>query len=347
MTAHCIRPRRLREVAARASTGSARAVLLRAACAVAFLAALSPLHAAETANYPIKPIRIVVPFPPGGSTDFFARSIGQKLTEAWGQQVIVDNRTGANGIVGTEIVAKSAPDGYNLLMCAIGHAANASLYKKLPYDTMRDFAPVNSFADVPMFLALHPSVKANTVPELIALAKSKPGGLNVAAGGVGASHHLAAELFRVQAKLDWQYIQYRGGGPALLELVSGKTDIMFTPVSTALGQVRAGKLKALGVTTPQRVPLAPDLPTIAEAGLPGFEARAWYGIVASAKVPRDIVLKLNAQINELLKNPQFSDALIARGAVPMGGSVDDFAKFLRNEIQKYAAVVKASGIRVD
>jgi tripartite-type tricarboxylate transporter receptor subunit TctC len=316
-------------------------------CAIALLGALSPMHAAETARYPTKPIRIVVPFPPGGSTDFFARSIGQKLTEAWGQQVIVDNRTGANGIVGTEIVANSAPDGYNLLMCAIGHAANASLYRKLPYDTLRDFAPITSFADVPMFLALHPSVKANTVPELIALARSKPGGLNVAAGGVGASHHLAAELFRVQAKLDWQYIQYRGGGPALLELIAGKTDIMFTPVSSALGQVKAGKLKALGVTSPQRVPLAPELPTIAESGLPGYEARAWYGIVASSRVPRDIVYKLNAQINELLKSPQFRDALITRGAVPMGGSVDDFGKFLKSEVQKYAAVVKASGIRAD
>ncbi len=329
------------------SEGSARTGFLSTACAVALIAALSPLHAAETAVYPNKPIRIVVPFPPGGSTDFFARSIAQKLTEAWGQQVIVDNRTGANGIVGTDIVAKSAPDGYNLLMCAIGHAANASLYRKLPYDALRDFAPVTSFADVPMFLALHPSVKANTVPELIALARSTPGGLNVAAGGVGASHHLAAELFRVQAKLEWQYIQYRGGGPALLELVSGKTDIMFTPVSTALGQVKAGRLKTLGVTTPQRVPLAPDIPTIAEAGLPGYEARAWYGIVAPSRVPRVIVLKLNSQINELLKNTQFREALIARGAVPMGGSVNDFEKFLKNEVQKYAAVVKASGIRAD
>ena len=319
---------------------------MRAACILAFVAMSWPLEGpAQPAAYPNKPIRIVVPFPPGGSTDLFARMTGQKFTEAWGQQVIVDNRTGANGIVGTEIVAKSAPDGYNLLMIAIGHAANASLYSKLPYDALRDFAPITSFADVPMFLAMHPSVKANTVPELIALARSKPGALNVAAGGVGASHHLAAELFRVQAKLEWQYIQYRGGGPALLELISGKTDLMFTPVSTALAHVKAGKLKTLGVTTPQRVPLAPELPTIAESGLPGYEARAWYGIVAPSRVPRDIVLKLNAQVNDLLKSPQARDMLLKSGAVPMGGSVEDFGKFLKNEVDKYAKLVKVTGIR--
>jgi tripartite-type tricarboxylate transporter receptor subunit TctC len=340
MKAQCIDMRRRNQ--------AANGKLTAAACTIAVITALCPLQGnAQSATYPTKPIRIVVPFPPGGSTDLFARMTGQKFTESWGQQVIVDNRTGANGIVGTEIVAKSAPDGYNLLMIAIGHAANASLYSKLPYDALRDFAPITSFADVPMFLAMHPSVKANTVPELIALARSKPGALNVAAGGVGASHHLAAELFRVQGKLEWQYIQYRGGGPALIELISGKTDVMFTPVSTALPHVKAGKLKTLGVTTPQRVPLAPELPTIAESGLPGYEARAWYGIVAPARVPRDIVLKLNAQVNELLKNPHARETLLKSGAVPMGGSVDDFGKFLKNEVGKYATLVKVTGIRAD
>ena len=341
MTAHCIESRRMRA----ATAGKNRVALV-----FALMAALCPLESAAqsaASTYPTKPIRIVVPFPPGGSTDFFARSIGQKLTEVWGHQVVVDNRTGANGTVGTDIVAKAAPDGYTLLMNAIGHAANASLYSKLPYDALRDFAPVTSFADVPMFVAVHPTVKANTVPELIALARAKPGQLNVAAGGVGASHHLAAELFRIAAKVEWQYIQYRGGGPALIELISGNVDLMFTPVSSALHHVKAGKLRTLGVTSPQRVPLAPDLPTIAESGLPGYEARAWYGIVAPARVPREIVVKLNAQINELLRTPAFREALIARGAVPMGGSVDDFSTLLRSEVQKYAALVKVAGIRAD
>jgi tripartite-type tricarboxylate transporter receptor subunit TctC len=288
-----------------------------------------------------------VPFAPGGSTDFFARSIGQRFAETWGQQAVVDNRSGANGIVGTEIVAKAAPDGYTLLMTAIGHAANASLYSKLPYDTVRDFAAVTSFADVPMFLVVHPQVKASSVSELIALARSRPGALNVASGGVGASHHLAAELFRSAAKIDWQYIQYRGGNPAMTEVIAGNTHLMFTPVSSALHHVTAGRLRALGVTSPKRVVLVPDLPTIAESGLPGYEARAWYGLVAPARVPKEIVMKLNREINELLRTPAYRDALLARGAVPMGGSVDEFSAYLRREIDKYGALVKQAGIRGD
>lgn len=297
--------------------------------------------------YPTKPIRIVVPFPPGGSTDFFARSIGQKLTETFGQQVVNDNRSGANGIVGTEIVAKAAPDGYNLLMVAIGHAANASLYKKLPYDTQRDFSAVIAFADVPMFLVVHPQVKATTVPELISLAKAKPGALNVAAGGPGASHHLAAELFRSMAKIEWQYVQYRGGGPALIETIAGNTQLIFTPISSALGHVQAGRLRALAVTSPKRVALTPELPTIAEAGLPGYEARAWYGLVAPARVPKEIIVKLNRPIDEMLRSQSFRDALLARGAIPMGGTPEEFAHFLTSEINKYAKLVKAAGIRAD
>lgn len=302
---------------------------------------------AQGGAFPTKPIRIVVPFPPGGSTDFFARSVGQKLTETFGQQVVSDNRTGANGIVGTEIVAKAAPDGYNLLMVAIGHAANATLYRKLPYDTQRDFSAVIAFADVPMFLVVHPQVKATTIPELISLAKAKPGSLNVASGGVGASHHLAAELFRSMAKIEWQYVQYRGGGPAIIETIAGNTQLMFTPISSALSQVNAGRLRALGVTSPKRVALVPDLPTIAEAGLPGYEARAWYGLVAPAHVPKDIILKLNRPIDELLHAASFREALLARGAIPMGGTPDEFAAFLNSEINKYAKLVKAAGIRAD
>ena len=300
-----------------------------------------PVVAADSAvSYPTKPIRIVVPFPPGGSTDFLARGIGQKLTEAWGQQVVIDNRSGAGGIVGTEIVANAAPDGHNLLMNAIGHAANPALYKKLSYDALRDFSPVILVADVPTILAAHAQTNVTTVKELIAFARANPGKLNCAAGGVGASSHLAAELFRSAAKIDWQNIQYKGGSPAFLDLIAGNVDVMFSPVSSSIQHVKAGRIRALGVTSPQRVSLIPDVPTISEAGVPGYEFQAWYGLVAPARVPREIIVKLHREINELLNNPQFREVMTARGAVPLGGSSDEFAEFMRKELKKYAAVAK-------
>jgi len=273
--------------------------------------------------------------------------VGQRLTEAWGQQAVPDNRVGANGILATEIVARAAADGYTLLMNAIGHAANASLYKKLPYDTLNDFTPVIAVADVPIFLAVHPQVKAATVKELIALAKSKPGALNCASGGVGASHHLAGELFRQMTGTEFQHIQYKGGGPALIELVGGRVDMMFTPVSTALQHVKGGRLRALAVTSPQRVAITPDLPTIAEAGVPGYESRAWYGLAGPARMHKAVVTKLNGEIDRLLKSPDGRDKLQGLGVIPMGGSAGDFDAFIRREVEKYAKVAKAGGIRVE
>lgn len=317
------------------------------AAALAIGLALLTFDASSQTAYPNKPIRIVVPFAPGGSTDFLARSIGQKLTEAWGQQAVIDNRSGAGGIVGTEIVANAAPDGYNLLLNAIGHAANPSLYKKLPYDTLRDFAPIVLIADVPTILVVHSQVNVSSVKELIALAKAKPGQLNLAAGGVGASSHLAAELFRSAAKIDWQNIQYKGGGPAFFELIGGKVDVMFSPVSSSIQQVKAGRIRALGVTSAKRVPLIPDVPTIAEAGLPGYEFQAWYGMVTAARAPKEIIAKLNREINDLLKNPQFREVMLARGAIPIGGSSEEFGEFIRREVKKYAAVAKEAGIRAE
>lgn len=316
---------------------------------VAFAAALavSAFDASSQTAYPTKPIRIVVPFPPGGSTDFLARGIGQKLTEAWGQQVVLDNRAGAAGILATDIVAKAAPDGYTLLMNAISHAANASLYSKLPYDTLRDFAPITSFADVPIILVVRSRLNVNSAAELIALARAKPGQLNFAAGGVGASSHLAGELFRSAAKIEWQTVQYKGGGPALIDLLGGQVDLMFSPIASSIQHIKAGRLKALGVTSAKRVALLPDLPTIAESGLPGYESSAWYGVVAPARVPKDIMLKLNREINALLRNPEFRDAMIARGAVPTGGSSEEFSAFIREEVKKYAMLVKESGIRAE
>ena len=309
--------------------------------------ALVALAASAQSSYPDKPIRILVPFPPGGSTDFLARGIGNKITAAWGQQVVIDNRGGAAGIVATEIAAKAAPDGYTLLMNAISHASNASMYSKLPYDTLRDFAPITSVADVPIVLASRVQFPAHSVSELIALARNKPGGITCAAGGVGASSHLAAELFRSAAKINWQTVQYKGGGPALIDLLGNQVDITFSPIASSLQYFKAGRLKALGVTSAKRVPLMPDLPTIAESGLPGFEAGAWYGMVAPAHVPVDIIVKLNREINDLLRDPQFREGMISRGAIPMGGTREEFDAFLRREVKKYAALVKESGIKIE
>ena len=315
------------------------------ACALA-LAMFACDAFAQTA-YPGKSIRILVPFPPGGSTDFLARGIGQKITEAWGQQVVLDNRAGAAGIVATDIVAKAAPDGYTLLMNAISHAANASMYSKLPYDTLRDFAPIALFADVPIMLVVRTQFSAGSAAELIALAHAKPGQLNFAAGGVGASSHLAGELFRSMARIQWQTVQYKGGGPTLIDLLGGQVDLTFSPIASSIQYVKAGRLKALGVTSSKRVPLMPDLPTIAESGLPGYAASAWYGVVAPARVPRNIIQKLNSEINALLKNAEFREGMLARGAVPMGGSSEEFAAFMRQEVSKYAALVKESGIKAE
>jgi len=317
------------------------------ACVCALALTVIAGHASAQSAYPSKSIRILVPFPAGGSTDFVARGIGQKITEAWGQQVVLDNRAGAAGIVATEIVAKAAPDGYTLLMNSVSHAANASLYSKLPYDTLRDFAPIILFADVPIILVVRSQFSANSVADLISLARAKPGQLNFAAGGVGASSHLAGELFRSMARIQWQTVQYKGGAPTLVDLLGGQVDLTFSPIASSIQHVKAGRLKALGVTSSKRVPLLPDLPTIAESGVPGYAASAWYGVVAPARVSQNIIQKLNREINVLLKNAEFREGMLARGAVPMGGSSEEFAAFMRQEVSKYAALVKESGIKLE
>jgi len=300
---------------------------------------------ATQAQYPVKPIRVVAPFPPGGTADFLARLLADTLTKTWGQPVIVDNRSGAGGVIGTDIVAKAARDGYTLLMSAIGHAANPTLYKKLPYDTLRDFAPVTLIADVPLFIVVNPKLNANSVQELIAMARAKPGQINFAAGGVGASSHWAGELFRSAAKIEWQTVQYKGGGPALLAVLSGESHLMFSPMPSSIGLVKAGRLKAIAVTSPKRVSLTPDVPTIAEAGLPSYEFQAWYALLAPAGVPQPILAKLNRDFNAALEDPATRKTMAARGAEPLGGSIDAFSQFLRREVKKYAAVSAEAGIR--
>jgi tripartite-type tricarboxylate transporter receptor subunit TctC len=311
-----------------------------------FLVNAAAARAAQAQQqYPTKPVRIVAPFPPGGTADFLARLLAEKLTRAWGQPAVVDNRSGAGGVIGTDIVAKATRDGYTLLMSAIGHAANPTLYRKLPYDTLRDFAPVALIADVPLIIVLNPRLNVNSVKELIALARGKPGEINFAAGGVGASSHWAGELFRSAAKIEWNTVQYKGGGPALLAVLSGEAQLMFSPMPSSISLLKAGRLKGIAITSPKRASQTPDIPTIAEAGLPNYEFQGWYGLLAPAGVPQPILVKLNRDFNAALADPAVRGAMTANGAEPLPGSMEDFSQFLRREVSKYAAVAKEAGIR--
>src|SRR4029453_1006317 len=274
--------------------------------ALAFVAGalgIFPRPGAHPADPP-KPVRVVVPFPAGGTTDILARAAAQKLSETWGQQAIVDNRPGAGGNIGAELVAKSAPDGYTLLMGTVGtHAINASLYPKMPYDHVKDFAPVILVAGVPNVLVVHPSLPVNSVQELIAYAKANPGKLNFASSGNGTSIHLSGELFKVMTGVQMTHVPYKGSAPALQDLIGGQVQLMFDNLPPSPPQIKAGKLRALGVTSAARAPALPDLPTIAESGLPGFEASSWFGVLVPAGTPPSIVTKLNAEIAKWLPAP--------------------------------------------
>ena len=321
--------------------------LVHSRCAVGiFFALVTALAHAQT--YPTKPIRLVVPFPPGGATDILARDVAQKLTEAWGQSVIVDNRPGAGGNIGSELVAKSAPDGYTLEMGTVGtHAINASLYAKMPYDHVKDFTPVILVAGVPNVLVVNPAVPANSVAELVAYAKANPGKLNFASSGNGTSIHLSGELFKVMAGVQITHIPYKGSAQALQDLLAGQVQLMFDNLPPSLPQIKAGKLRALAVTSATRAPALPDVPTLAESGLPGFEASSWFGILAPAGTPAPIVAKLNAEIAKYLATPEAKEKLLKQGANPAGGTPEDFAKHIAAETAKWAKVVKDSGAKID
>ena len=302
----------------------------------------------QTPDYPTKPIRLVVPFPPGGATDLIARAVAQKLGETWGQSVVVDNRPGAGGNIGTELVARSAPDGYTLEMGTVGtHAINASLYSKMPYDHVRDFVPVILVAGVPNVLEVNPALPVNSVQELIAYAKANPGKLNFASSGSGTSIHLSGELFKVMAGVQMTHVPYKGSAPALQDLIGGQVQLMFDNLPPSLPQIKAGKLRALAVTSAGRAPALPDTPTVAEAGLPGFEASSWFGVLAPAGTPPEIVNKLNAEIAKWLASPGAKEKLANVGANIAGGTPEDFARHIQAETAKWAKVVKESGAKVD
>jgi tripartite-type tricarboxylate transporter receptor subunit TctC len=310
--------------------------------------ALALPNVAAAQSYPTKPVRLVVPFPAGGTTDILARAMAQKLSEALGQQFVVDNRPGAGGNIGADIVAKSAPDGYTLLMGTVGtQAINPSLYAKMPYDAAKDFAPVILVAGVPNVLVAHPSVPAKTVAELIKLAKDKPGAINFASSGNGTSIHLSGELFKVMTGVQMSHVPYKGSAPAITDLLGGQVQIMFDNLPSAMPHIKAGKLRAIAVTSTKRAPALPDVPTIAEAGVPGFEASSWFGILAPTGTPRDIVLKINAEGNKALNSADMKEKLLAQGAEAVGNTPESFSDYIKAETVKWAKVVKDSGAKVD
>ena len=310
----------------------------------AFLMGVPPVLAQD---YPAKPIRLVVPFPPGGGTDFMARVIMQKVGEGMNGTVVVENRGGAGSSIGTDIVAKSPADGYTLLVVSGAHAINPSIYSKLPYDSVRDFAPVTMFVSGPQLLVVHPSVPVKTVKEFIALAKSRPGQINYASAGTGTPPHLAGELFKSMAHVNIVHVPYKGHGTAYVDLIGGHVSVMFPNVSTATAHVRAGRLRALAVTTKTRTPAAPELPTISESGVPGYEVSSWYGLLAPAGTPAAIVTRLQREVAKVMHAPDVAEKLTSQGLDIVGSTPEEFAALIKTEITKWAKVAKASGAKAD
>ena len=318
------------------------------ACVAAAVAALLPAGPAQAQAYPTRAVKMVVPFPPGGSLDIAGRLIAQKLTDAWGQPVVVENKPGAGGNIGADFVAKSPPDGYTILMGALStHAVNPSLYKSMPYDAAKDFAPITLIAITPNVLVVNAASPVTSAKEFIAYAKANPGKLSFGSGSNGSAGHLAGELFKVETGTDAVHIPFKGGAPATQALLAGDTQFMFDNLANAMAQVKAGKLRALAVTTANRSPLAPDLPTMAEAGLPGFDISTWYGFFAPAGTPPAVVAKWSADVAKVLNAPDVRAKFVADGAEPTPNSPEQFAQFIAREQAKYARIVKASGAKVD
>ncbi len=305
-----------------------------------------PLVGAQ--SYPSRPVKLVVPFPPGGSLDIAGRLIAQRLTEMWGQAVVVENKPGAGGNIGADFVAKSTPDGYTILLGALStHAVNPNLYANMPYDAVKDFAPITLIATTPNVLVVNAATPVGNVREFIAWTKANPGKLAFGSGSNGSAGHLAGELYKVDTGTDAVHIPFKGGAPATQALLAGDTQFMFDNLANAMAQVKAGKLKALAVTTAERSKLVPELPTMAEAGLPGFDISTWYGLFAPAGTPTAIVAKWNADVTKILTTPDVRAKLMADGAEPAPDTPEQFAQMISRELAKYARIIKASGAKVD
>jgi tripartite-type tricarboxylate transporter receptor subunit TctC len=326
-------------------------LIFMAAVAAMLYAATSALaqitSAGSGAAYPARSIRVIAGFPPGSGADITARVIGAKLTDALGQQVIVENRPGAGSNIAAELAAKSPPDGYTLFIGTVANTINATLYPKLPFDFARDFAPVALTTAAPNVLVVHPSVPANSVKELVALAKSRPGQLNFASAGTGTAPHLSGELFKVMAGVDLVHIPYKGSPPAVIDLLAGEVALMFSPSSTVLPHVKTGRLRALAVTTASRLPSLPELPTVAESGLKGYATITWFGFVAPAKTPQAVLTRLNADIVKVLALPEVRSQFASQGIETLGGTPERFADYIREEIAKWAKVIRLSGAKAD
>ncbi len=304
-------------------------------------------HGAQNAPaFPAKPVRLVVTFPPGGSADIVARTIGARLTTVWGQQVIIDNRSGAAGTIGTDIAARAAPDGYTLLLGSSGAlVVNPLMGGKLPYDPVRDFAPVSLLVVIPQLLVVNGSVPAGTVDELIALARSRPGRLNYASVGLGSPNHLAMELFKSMTGIDVVHVPFKGAAPAITDLLGGQVQLMFNPMPALLPHVKAGKLRALGVGSTRRSAVIPDVPTVADAGVPGFEYVLWYALLAPAKTPASKLHKLNADVVAVLAEPELAQRLASQGAEPRSTTADELARFIAAESRRLKKVIDGAGIK--
>jgi tripartite-type tricarboxylate transporter receptor subunit TctC len=318
--------------------------MLKAACAALTLFAA---FTAAAADYPSKTIKWVVPFPPGGAMDVMARALGDKLAQSMKQPVIIENRAGAGGVIGSGIVAKADPDGHTMMIVSIGHAVNPSLYPKLNYDPAKDFEPVSLVGIVPNILVVNPSVKANSVKELIAQAKAEPGKLSYASAGTGTTVHLAAELFASMAGVDIMHVPYKGSSPAVTDLMGGQVNMMFDSVSSAKPYIESGKLKALAVTTSKRSSIFPNVPTMAEAGLKGYELSGWYAVFVPAKTPKPIVDRLNRELLKALKQPDVRQRFASIGAEVVGSSPDELGKYLQSETIRWAKVVQDRNIKPD
>ena len=309
-----------------------------AACALAAAGACAP-------NYPVRTVRIGVPYAAGGNTDFTARVIATKLTDVFGQQVVVENRAGGATNIGSDLVAKAAADGYTLLMGGASNAINMSLYQKLPYDTLRDFAPVSLCVKGANVLAVHPSLPVKNVQELIALARTQPGKLNYASSGLGSSNQMAGELFKLMAGVNIVHVPYKGNSPALTDTIGGQVEMIFSGVPLLVPHIQAGRIRAIGIGSLKRFSALPAVPTIDESGLKGYEATTWFGLLAPVKVPKEIVARLNTEVGRILAGAEVRDRFVSEGVEPIGGTTDLFSAFIRDEISKYGKVVKAAGLK--